>query len=270
MEFTDRNALKDIGNLLKYIASFDRIFIFSDFDGTLARFRKNPRNVKLSRKASCTLEKILKNLKIITGIVSGRKISELEFFLGSHLSENFNLFGCHGSEIKFKNKNIKIAAEVMESMEIIRLIQENIEKNFKNESSFIFEKKESSFAVNYRNTGYMKKNKIDEMKNSFLEFEKIFPVKFLDLKKVFEIVPSNINKSTAIKETIKEYGSILEECSYIFLCLGDDTTDENLFIENKNGVNIKVGIDNLDTTHAQYFLSSIKEVFSFLSKIACI
>ncbi|MCL4384757.1 MAG: trehalose-phosphatase [Cyanobacteria bacterium] len=270
MEHTKRNILKDIDNLLKYLASFDKIFIFSDFDGTLVRFRKNPHDVRLSKKAFYVLENISKNLKIITGIVSGRKISELEFFLGNHFSENFNLFGCHGSEIKFKGANIKIATEALESRESIKLIQDIIEKKFINIDSFIFEEKEKSFAVNYRNTKYSEKKKIEDMKNTFLEFEKKYPVKLLDLKKVFEIVPYNINKSIAIKATMKKYYKMLKENNYIFLCIGDDITDENLFMENISGINIKVGSDNLDNTFAQFFLSNIKEVFIFLNKISCI
>jgi trehalose-6-phosphatase len=42
MEYACRNALKEADNLLKYFDVFDKIFIFSDFDGTLAGFRKNP------------------------------------------------------------------------------------------------------------------------------------------------------------------------------------------------------------------------------------
>ncbi len=268
MEQNNRNVLKDIDNILKYLNSFDKIFIFLDFDGTLVRLRKNPHDVRLSKKAFYVLQKICKNIKIISGIVSGRKISELEYFLGNYLSENFNLFGCHGSEIKFKNTNLKIAIEALDTKESIKLIQDIIEQKFKSIDNFIFEKKEYSFAVNYRNAKYSEKNKIEDMENVFLEFEKNYPVKLLYLKKVFEIIPYNLNKSRAIKETTKKYCKTLKENSYIFLCIGDDLTDENLFIENINGLNIKVGSDNLYNTHANFFLSNINEVLIFLNKIS--
>jgi len=270
MKLTQRNVLKDIDSIKKYFGLFDKIFIFLDFDGTLVRFRKNPYDVKLSKKAFYVLEKISKNSKIINGIVSGRKISELEFFLGDHLSKSLNLFGCHGSEIKFKNMDIKIAEEAVESIESIKFIQNIIEKEFINTHGFIFEKKENSFAVNYRNAFNSEKKKIEYLKGVFLEFEKKYPVKLLDLKKVFEIVPRNINKSFAIKATAKKYYNILKENSCIFLCIGDDTTDENLFMENLDGVNIKVGVVSPNGTNANFILNNIKEVIIFLNKISCI
>jgi len=270
MKLACRNALENINSLIEYLGSFDKFFIFSDFDGTLVRFKKNPYEVRLSKKAFYVLQKISKNSKIITGIVSGRKISDLEFFLGNHLSKHFDLFGCHGSEIKFKNMDIEIVAESLESIESIKLIQDIIEKKFINTPGFIFEKKENSFAVNYRNALNSEKKKIEDLKDAFLEFEKKYPVKLLDLKKVFEIVPRNINKSFAIKATVKKYYKTLKEDSYIFLCIGDDITDENLFIENINGINVKVGADSLNGTNANFFLNNINEVIIFLNKISCI
>jgi trehalose 6-phosphate synthase/phosphatase len=268
MERAFRNALKESDKLLKYCGTLDKIFIFSDFDGTLVGFRKNPNEVRLSKKAFSILEKISINPKIITGIVSGRKISELEFFMGKYLSENFNLFGCHGSEYKFKNANTETAAEALEPIKSIKLIQETIEKKFPGEGNFIFEKKGKSFAVNYRNTKSSEDAQIEDMKNIFLEFEKKYPVKFLDLKKVFEVVPYSINKSYAIKATVKKYYKIMKYNSHIFICMGDDTTDENLFIENFDGINIKVGSDNPDDTKANYFLNNISEVLAFLKEIS--
>lgn len=270
MEYTNKNALKDINSLLKYFASVDKVFLFLDFDGTLVRIRKNPYDVKLSKKAVSALEKISKNPKILTGVVSGRKIIDLEIFLGDHLSKSFNLFGCHGSEIKFRNENIKIAPEALGSRESIKLIQGVIEKKFTGSDGFIFEKKENSFAVNYRNAKYSEKGKIEDLKNTFLELEKKYPIKLLDLKKVLEIVPCNINKGLAIKETMKKYNTILKTNSHVFICIGDDITDESLFMENINGINIKVGPNNSNGTYANFFLNNIKEVLIFLNKISYI
>ena len=268
MEYAGRNALKDTGNLLKIITSFDKIFIFLDFDGTLVRLRKYPKDVKLSKKAFSVLDKISKNSKVIPGIVSGRKLSELRFFLGNNLSKNINLFGCHGSEIKFKNSKVKIAQEALHSLESIKLIQEIIMKRFNEIDSFIFEKKERSFAVNYRNVKNSERQEIVDMKNTFLEFEKNYPVRLLELKKVFEIVPEGINKGFAIKATIKKYCKMLKGNNYIFLCIGDDLTDEYLFMENKEGINIKVGFDKNINSNAQYFLGNISEVLTFLKKLS--
>ncbi|MCE5329527.1 trehalose-phosphatase [bacterium] len=270
MKLVCGNALNYIDSLIEYLDLFDKIFIFSDFDGTLVRFKKNPCEVRLSKKAFYALEKISKNSKIITAIVSGRKISELEFFLGNNLLKNLNLFGCHGSEIKFKNMDIEIAAEALESNKSIKSIQDIIEKKFINTSGIIFEKKENSFAVNYRNILNSEKKKIEDLKDAFLEFEKKYPVRFLDLKKVFEIVPHNINKSFAIKATVKKYCKTLKENSYVILCIGDDITDENLFMGNVNGINIKVGVASLSNTNANFFLNNINEVIMFLNKISYI
>lgn len=264
------DLLKELDNVLNHISSFNKILLFSDFDGTLVAIKKNPKNVKLSKKAEYILNKIIKNEKIIAGIVSGRKISELEFFLGSHIYENINLFGCHGSEMKFKGSKIHVAEQAEKAKKNLAPIMNFIVSKYNEISGLVFEKKENSFAVNYRNIKYSDKNKIDDMKNDFLEMISKYPARLLDLKKVLEIVPLDVDKSLAIKATMDEYNKIVKSCNHVKLCIGDDITDENLFRENSDGINVKITSPDNQVTSAGYFLNNISENYIFLNKISAI
>jgi len=264
------NILNNINNVLEYISSFDKVFLFSDFDGTLVRIRKNPRDVRLSKKAAYILNKIIRKEKIITGIVSGRKVSELELFLGGKIAGNVNLFGCHGAEIKFKDSDILIAQEALKAREGLKLIHDFMVKKYGDLKGIIFEEKENSFALNYRNISRMDRNVLNNIKKDMISFENKYPVRLLNLKKVFEIVPLDVDKSIAIKATMQKYKKLLEKNTHIKLCIGDDVTDEYLFKENKDGINIKIDPLHNKDTNAQFFLSNMKETFIFLNRISSI
>ncbi|MDD3519670.1 MAG: trehalose-phosphatase [Actinomycetota bacterium] len=264
------DLLKEIDNVLNHISSFRKILLFSDFDGTLAAIKTDPKSVRLSKKGEAILNKIIENEKIITGIVSGRKISELEAFLGSHISENVNLFGCHGSEIKFEGAEIRIAKEAEKAQKTLAPIIDFILNKYNKVSGIIFEKKENSFAVNYRNLKYSDKEKINEMKNDIIEMLSKYPVKLLNLKKVLEIVPLDVDKSLAIKATMDKYAEMLKSFSHVKICIGDDITDENLFRENIDGINIKITSISNPGTSAGYFLKNISQNYIFLNKISAI
>ncbi len=264
------DLLKELDNVLDHIKSFDKILIFSDFDGTLVSIKRNPENVRLSKKGISILNKILKNKKIITGIVSGRKISELQSFLGNDISENVNLFGCHGSEIRFKGSVTKIAREAEKAKENIIPIINFIMDKYNKIRGVVFEQKENSFAVNYRNIRDSDIEKINEMKIDFLKMTNRYSARLLNLKKVLEVVPDDVDKSLAIKATMNEYGKILKSCNHLKLCIGDDITDENLFIENNEGINVKIAPDKTSSTRAGFFLNNISEYYVFLKKISAI
>lgn len=264
------DLLKELDRVVKHISSFDTILLFSDFDGTLAAIRRDPKNVRLSKKGKTVLNKIFTNEKIITGIVSGRKISELESFLGRDLSENVNLFGCHGSEMKFAGSEICIAKEAEKANKILAPITDFIMDKYSKISGIVFEQKENSFAVNYRNIKYSDKKKIDDMKKDFMEITNRYTARLLDLKKVLEVVPAEVDKSLAIKETLNKYKRLLESCNHLKICIGDDITDENLFCSNIEGINIKITSDNRSDTCAEFFLNNISENYFFLEKISAI
>jgi len=84
------------------------------------------------------------------------------------------------------------------------------------------------------------------------------------MKKVIEIIPTNIDKGQVIK-VIKKREEYTENS--LIACIGDDLTDEYLFKENLNGINIRVTKKIKNKTFASYFLKNTTEVFNFLSII---
>ena len=78
----------------------------------------------------------------------------------------------------------------------------------------------------------------------------------MDMEKSIEITNSQINKGTAVSEIIsnKNYDFIL--------CIGDDITDENMFINlDDSAYTVKVG---KKTTAAKYYIKNPLEVKKLL------
>ncbi|MCG2790130.1 MAG: HAD hydrolase family protein, partial [Actinomycetia bacterium] len=92
-------------------------------------------------------------------------------------------------------------------------------------------------------------------------YEKNNPIKVMMMKKVIEIIPTNIDKGQVIKVITKREGCTENS---LIVCIGDDLTDEYLFKENMKGINIKVAKKIKNKTSASYFLKNTTEVFNFL------
>jgi trehalose 6-phosphate synthase/phosphatase len=81
----------------------------------------------------------------------------------------------------------------------------------------------------------------------------------MDMDKAIEITNSQINKGTAVSE-------IISNKNYDFvLCIGDDVTDENMFINlDEKAYTVKVG---KKTTAAKYYIKNPFEVNNFLKML---
>ena len=81
----------------------------------------------------------------------------------------------------------------------------------------------------------------------------------MDMNKAIEVKSATYNKGIAVNE-------ILRQKNYDFiLCLGDDVTDEDMFINlPKSAITIKVGKSN---TKAKYYLENFNNVRYFLENL---
>ena len=254
--FEDNLLLDELKKRIEYSG---KIFLFLDYDGTLARIRKNPLSASLSKNKIKLLKKISNNKKIVLTIISGRTIENLILVSGISFLEKINIAGTHGSQLLIKNKY-----DLFKKSNICKLIK-SIKKDIKNllisYPCFKIEDKEVSLAIHYRNCSKNSLQFLPKIKEIINFYEKNNPIKVMMMKKVIEIIPTNIDKGQVIKVITKREG--YTENSLI-VCIGDDLTDEYLFKENMKGINIKVAKKIKDKTSASYFLKNTTEVFNFL------
>ena len=284
----------------------DFIFFCLDFDGTLVRIRKSPLDVY----PSLQLKKFLKNLSDIEGvkvsIITGRALNDIVNRLG--ILNNIIYSGNHGFEIKSYYDGFKIDFLVENTEKYIIFIKQAlsyIDKFRKTElQNLIIEDKKFSISMHYRllnsdETKILKKY----VKNLFLE--NIDFKKYLHItrgKKILEIRPKiEWNKGCACNYILKEFsksiimkktGVTKAEFNILRVNIGDDVTDETMFVPdyqitnedygdngfnesynlNKN-ISININVKNINCvigdkkSQAQIYLKSYKYTPAFIKNI---
>ncbi|HEU0110959.1 MAG TPA: bifunctional alpha,alpha-trehalose-phosphate synthase (UDP-forming)/trehalose-phosphatase, partial [Flavisolibacter sp.] len=228
--------------------------ILLDYDGTLAPYQKIPSLATPSDELLQLLKQLTldKNNEIV--IISGRDAHTLETWLG-HLP--LTLVAEHGASLRFKGEDWKEKINMStEWKEQIRpLFQLFVDRCA---GSFI-EEKNSTLAWHYRNThpelGFSRSR---ELRNNLLQQLANTPLQVIDGNKVLEVRMIGVDKGITAM-------TILNNIQPDFiLCIGDDTTDEDMFrLLRDKGYTIKIGRGN---TAAQHTIPSQREVFPFLRR----
>jgi trehalose 6-phosphate synthase/phosphatase len=188
-------------------------------------------------------------------VISGRDSDTLDKWLG-HL--NINFVAEHGVFIRYKDHPWK--AQVSLSSNWKDLVRPILELYVSRCAGSSIEEKKNTLTWHYRNThpglGFARSR---ELLNNLLQMTGNTPIQVIDGNKVIEVRMMGIDKgNTALK--------ILDHFDPDFvLCLGDDTTDEDMFraLDGK-AFTVKIGSGS---TAAQYNIQSQEEVLPFLEKL---
>ena len=187
-------------------------------------------------------------------IISGRDADTLDKWLGDL---PINLVAEHGACIRYKNEEWQqlVNQPSVWKDEIRPLLQLFVTRCA---GSFIEEKK-NTLAWHYRNTepdlGFVRSR---ELRNSLLQLTANTPLQIIDGNKVIEIRLIGIDKGATASNIIQHFDPDF------MLCIGDDTTDEDMFkVLRDKAYTIKVGRGN---TAAQYTLLTQAEVIPLLKR----
>ncbi len=229
--------------------------ILLDYDGTLAPFTKIPSHASPSKDVVSFLERLTADKKNEVVIISGRDADTLEEWLG-HLDLNF--VAEHGVLIKYKGENWLTQTTVSPDWkERIRpLLQSYVTRCV----GSIIEEKQNTLAWHYRNThpglGFTRSR---ELLNNLLQLTANTPVQVIDGNKVLEVRLTGVDKGMT---ALKVFNHFQPDFA---LCIGDDTTDEDMFkvLENR-AFTIKIGSCS---TEANYNIISQAEVLPFLQQM---
>ncbi|MDP3948255.1 MAG: trehalose-phosphatase, partial [bacterium] len=195
-------------------------------------------------------------------IISGRSLKDLKKKV--NLS-NIIYSGNHGleGEILKEKYCFPISDKTLMALKIIRKQLNQIAGQYK---GVFIEDKRLVLSFHYRMAGA----KIPEVKSAFKKVVKPYVqealISVLAGKMVFSVRPEvNWNKGSFAKLVIDKIQKKIK-APPVAIFIGDDTTDEDVFRELKNGITVKVGGDQKSS--AKYSLKNTKEVFKFLEWMA--
>ena len=228
--------------------------ILLDYDGTLAPFQKLPSLAVPGDELLRLLKELSKDEANEIIVISGRDNDILEKWMG-HLP--LTLVAEHGAFIRYKNESWE--QQVSQSNEWKEEIRPLLQLFVTRCAGSFIEEKKNTLAWHYRNTdsdlGFVRSR---ELRNSLLQLTTNTALQVIDGNRVIEVRLIGVDKGATTLKILQRY------CPDFAICLGDDTTDEDMFrILKDKGYTIKIGNG---TTAAQYTLKSQTDVLPLLQK----
>jgi len=243
------------------------LFIFLDFDGTLAPITETPDKAILHDKVRLLLKEISGSLRAKLAFISGRSIEDIKNKIGL---KNAIYSGNHGLEIegpKIKFKPI-VPPGFRKTLERLR---DGLEAKTSSFKGILIEDKGLSLSLHYR---LVEKEHIPQIKTIFHETV-IVPlvrnkIRIKTGKMVLEARPPvEWDKGKVVLWLLARQVFVSKNMRVLPIYVGDDVTDEDAFKALKNkGLTIFVGEPK--ESHAQYYLRNPDEVVDFLKKLSVI
>lgn len=260
-QFQDKTSVrllssKQVKAILGQFEMASKRCILLDYDGTLTPFTNIPSKAEPSFEVLNVLTRLASDTKNDIVIISGRDTETLDKWLG-HLP--VHMVAEHGAFIKKKTGNWEQQSTILaEWKDQIRPILQLFTTRCA--GSFV-EEKRNTLTWHYRNTnpdlGFIRSR---ELLNSLQQLTVNTSLQIIDGNKVLEIRMTGIDKGITATKIIN-----MLHPDFI-LCMGDDTTDEDMFRTlERLAVTIKVGTA---ASSAKYNLQSQDDVLPFLQQFA--
>jgi alpha,alpha-trehalase len=235
-----------------------KIFLFLDYDGTLSPIVEEFDKAFLAPEMRQTIDKVANVCR--TAIISGRGREDVKNRVEL---EDLYYAGSHGFEISGPDQ---FYYEVERAKKLIPAL-DNIEKDLRDNLNTIegvkFERKKFAMAVHYRQAAEDQEENVKKIVDQVVRnYDKITQGRG---KKVIEIKPNVYwNKGKAINHLLKVLNKKKEPAFVIYI--GDDITDEDAYMQIRQGAGILVG-DHGEPTFARYHLKDVDAVQVFLTKM---
>lgn len=246
---------KLIGQLqADYVLANRRLLLF-DYDGTLSPLVSNPADAKPNRKIIKRLQKLNKPANTDVVLVSGRSKDELQEWFGDIPIGIAAEHGAFFRRVGGKNWHKTSSASQAWMNEIGAIFDRYTSLT----PGAHTERKNWAITWHFRNASpyYAQKNLV-ALRLVVKPLLKKYNLAIKEGNKVFEVLPRDINKGRIAQEWL------IQDQDFV-LCIGDDTTDEDMFIAvPPNSWTIKVG---RGSTKANYRLPDVGAVHALLKKL---
>ena len=243
-----------INKIIQAFSSAKKRCLLLDYDGTLTPLQKVPSMAVPEKHILKVLENLATDPLNEVVVISGRDANTLEKWLGTL---PVSLVAEHGAYIRYNgadwSQQVSVAPEWKDRIRpLLELFVTRCVGSFT-------EEKQNTLAWHYRNThpglGFMRSR---ELLNSLLQLTTNTPLQVIDGNKVLEIRLVGIDKGATAKKIIDHFNPDFT------LCIGDDTTDEDMFkVLREKAYTIKIGSGN---TAAGYTLLTQQDVYPLLTR----
>lgn len=235
---------------LKILESFcftPTVFAF-DYDGTLTKIIKDPRQARLPEKTA-NLLKVLDGIAPVA-IISGRSKKDLESLLSYKPKY---VIGNHGLEgLRATQGTLNNARDICQSW------RETLRKKIRNESGISIEDKEYSLAVHYRQSRTKSLAKLLVLEACG---ELTPPPRIIMGKCVVNLIPTGApHKGMALLELMLECN--VRTAFYV----GDDDTDEDIFALPDARL-LSVRVSKKRDSAAQFYIERQTQINDILTRI---
>jgi len=250
-----KNALENLCDIADYICPRSHLLLGLDFDGTLTPIQNTPSSVFMDNKIRDLLDDLSKKGNITVAVISGRSLDDLIEKIGLG---DIVYVGNHGLDIRGPGLR-KIDVKALQKQRVVEKAFGLCQALLSKFPGIFMEDKILSFAIHYRN--------LEPVRVPDLHFAlKVIVSELGDLviktgKSLFEIYPHvETNKFTAFSWVASQTGN---DSNTGKMYLGDDDTDEDVFSSLKDGIGIRIGLE--DASNARFFLKDPLEVEEFLA-----
>lgn len=254
-----RNLLSAWSEVTGRIEQARAILVLADFDGTLSPLEETPGAVVLPSEARSVLEELKSGPKSSVGVISGRKLADLEARVGV---SGIWYVGNHGFELRTPTGEGRTFF-APEEAEFIRAIEQEVAKSTANIPGILLENKGPTLAVHHRRVETARVPEVERIcRHVFHRNQQ--RLRLIQGLCVFEFrLREGFNKGTAVRLIRKE--SMKGPLTFYF---GDDVTDDDVF-RVLLGVGIGVKVGRRPSRLAPYSLRGPEEVLEALVRIRC-
>jgi len=229
------------------------IILMTDFDGTIAAYRKDPRKVSLAKDMVEILQKLSKMSSIRLAVVSGRGFKDLESMVNIR---GIILAGCFGGIYRDEQGKLHYWEKAFDYFGLAEELANYFYNNLKI-NGILIEKKEIALTLHYKDLGAKKRREVLQVIEEAKEKTPAF--KFYVGEKGTEIIPKGLGKGWFIQE-------MLSKCpDYYPVFLGNDWVDQEGFeILKGRGLSFYVGDS---PPQGSIGLAGLKEVKKLFKKL---
>jgi trehalose 6-phosphate synthase/phosphatase len=230
------------------------VFLFLDFDGTLAPIVDSPEKALLPAPIRSSLERLLRIVQL--AVVSGRALDDLKSRVGL---AGIVYAGNHGSEIWIEG-SVLHANGVDNTTRTLRTFLDRLRTRLSRVEGVLIEDKGITASIHFRQVD---PSHVGDVLRIFWDiardYEKVFRI--TTGKKVMELRPQAAwNKGQAVARIMELKGR-----GMLPIYVGDDTTDEDAFRAIKgSGISVSIGAN----AESDYYLRDQEEMGAFLDWIA--
>jgi len=227
------------------------VALFLDFDGTLARLRMRPDEVRLNDSTRHAIKRLARNPRFHIWLISGRRLADVR---NRTRISGIRYLGLHGWEGRGR-KSLN-----PETQRLLERAKRKLASQIEHFPGIRIEDKGPVFVVHHRGAPDLQIRRARASLAAFLETLDA-NLRVVECKHTWEILPAAIgDKGTAVQHELSLFGR-----SGVPVYVGDDATDEAAFAALPHGVTIRVGRWSL--TRAKFQLRNTNEVRRFLEKL---